>query len=95
MASPYFCKKNTSELIVHHLCHLNFTIALKKAKSLWDMLVNGSVSQTGPQLSTRVIKYKGAVRPFNENSFLALLCLTTGHAFELDRASAIGKAIIR
>ncbi len=44
-----------------------------------------------PELSTRVKEHKGAVRRQDENSLLALHCLTTGHAFDWDRASIIGK----
>ncbi len=52
---------------------------------------NAYVGQTGWQLSTRVKEQTGAVRRQDENSLLALHCLTTGHAFDWDRASVIGK----
>ncbi len=52
---------------------------------------NAYVGQTGRQLFTRVKKHKGAVRRHDANSLLALHFLTTGHAFDWDRASAIGK----
>ncbi len=52
---------------------------------------NAYVSQTGRQLSTRVKEHKGAVRRQDEDYLLALHCLTTGHAFDWDRATVIGK----
>ncbi len=52
---------------------------------------NAYVGQTYRQLSTRAKEHKSAVRLQDENSLLALHCLTTGHAFDWDRASVIGK----
>ncbi len=52
---------------------------------------NAYVGQTCRQLSTRVKEHEGAVRRQDENSLLALYCLTMGHAFDWDRASIIGK----
>ncbi len=49
------------------------------------------MGQTCRQLSTRVKEPEGAVRRQDENSLLALHCLTTGHAFDWDRAFIIGK----
>ncbi len=43
------------------------------------------------ELSTRDKEHNGAVRRQDENSLLALYCLTTSHAFDWDRASVIGK----
>ncbi len=37
------------------------------------------------------VEHKGAVRRQDENSLLPLHCLTTGHAFDWDRESVIGK----
>ncbi len=47
--------------------------------------------QTGRRLSTHVKEHKRAVRRQDENSLHALRCLTTGHAFDWDRPSIIGK----
>ncbi len=76
----------------------NFFPTLMKS---WGMLVNVKDSlpapkqcpdcQIGRHFSTRVKDHKGAVRRQVENLLLALHCLTTGHAFDWDRASAIGK----
>ncbi len=48
----------------------------------------------GPNRSTALYtceRTKNAVRRQDENSLLALHCLTTGHAFDWDRTSVIGK----
>ncbi len=52
---------------------------------------NAYVGQFGRQLSTRVKEHKVAVRRQDENIQLSLYCLTTSHAFDWGRASAIGK----
>ncbi len=52
---------------------------------------NAYMGQTGRQLSTHVKEHKGVVRRQDKHSLLALHCLTTGHAFNWDRASVIGK----
>ncbi len=44
-------------------------------------LSNAYVGRTGPQLSTRVKKHKGAVRRQDKTSLLVLHCLTNGHTF--------------
>ncbi len=48
------------------------------------------VDQTGRQFGTRMKEHKGAVRRQDENSLLALHCLTYGHAFDWDRATVVG-----
>ncbi len=48
------------------------------------------VGQTGRQFGTRMKEHKGAVRRQDENSLLALHCLTSGHAFDWDRATVVG-----
>ncbi len=53
------------------------------------------MGQIGRKLSTRVKEHEGAVRRQDENSLLALHCLTTGHAFDWDRATVIGKGTTR
>ncbi len=52
---------------------------------------NAYVGQTGRQFFTRVKKHKGAARLHDANSLLAIHSPTTGHAFDWDRASVIGK----
>ncbi len=48
------------------------------------------VGQTGRQFTTRMKENQSAVRRQDENSLLALHCLTTGHAFDWTRASVVG-----
>ncbi len=48
------------------------------------------VGQTGRQFATRMKEHQSAVRRQDENSLLALHCLTTGHAFAWTRASVVG-----
>ncbi len=48
------------------------------------------VGQTGRQLATRMKEHQSAVRRQDENSLLALHCLTIGHAFDWTRASVVG-----
>ncbi len=43
------------------------------------------------QFDTRMKGNKGAVRRQDENSLLALHCLTNNHAFDWDRATVVGK----
>ncbi len=60
----------------------------------WDC-PNANVGQIGRQLSVRAKEHKGAVRRQDEDSLLTLQCLTTGCAFDRDRASVIGKGTTR
>ncbi len=46
------------------------------------------VGQCGRQFGTHMKEHKGAARRQDENSLLALHCLTTSHAFDWDRANA-------
>ncbi len=51
------------------------------------------VGQTGRRFGTRTKEHKGTVRRQDENSLLALHCLTTGHAFDWDRTTVFGKGM--
>ncbi len=48
------------------------------------------VGQTGRQFATPMKEHQSAVRRQDENSLLALRCLTTGHRFDWTRASVVG-----
>ncbi len=50
-----------------------------------------NVGQTGRQFGTRMKEHNGAVRRQDEISLLVLHCLTTGHAFDWDRTTVVGK----
>ncbi len=49
------------------------------------------LGQTSHLFGTRMKKHKGVVSRQDENSLLTLHCLTTGHAFDWDRATVVGK----
>ncbi len=49
------------------------------------------VGQTCRQFGTRMKEHKGTIRRQDENSLLALQCLTTGHAVDWDRDTVVGK----
>ncbi len=59
-------------------------------KTLSIFASSSYVGQTGRQFGTRMKEHKGAVRRQDENSLLALHCLTSGHAFDWDRATVMG-----
>ncbi len=54
-------------------------------------LSDAYIGRTGRTLFTRLKEHIGTIRQQDENSLLALHCLTTGHAFDWDGASVIGK----
>ncbi len=47
------------------------------------------VGQGGRHLATRIKEHQSVVRQQDENSLLALHCLTIGHAYDLTRASVV------
>ncbi len=53
------------------------------------------VGQTGRQFATRTKEHQCAVWRQDENSFLALHCLTSDHAFAWTRASVVGNCSMK
>ncbi len=87
---------STSRMVVSTLVRVKDKLPAQKQRSVVYKIPcsdcpSSCVDQTGRQFGTRMKKHKGAVRRQDENSLLALRCLTTGHAFDWGRATVVGK----